>query len=299
MNKKERRIGFLGLGAMGSRMVMTLMKNDFIVTVYDVRNKAIESLEAIGAISAKNPEEVGENSDIVLLSLPSSTEVIDSVLGEHGVLKGIKDGGIIIDTSTIDPHTAKRIAKAALEKDVRFIDAPVSGGTIGAEKGTLSIMVGGEEEIVESNMDVLKAIGENIYHVGEVGSGQIFKLINNMLVGINLAAVGEALILASKAGADMNKLYEVIKASAGNSWAFENKVGNMLKNEFEPGFRLWLQHKDLGLARNMAAKNSTPCPLLAFAYEIFESAKSMDLENLDHSAVVRFFEKISNTEIST
>ncbi|MBS7629250.1 NAD(P)-dependent oxidoreductase, partial [Candidatus Bathyarchaeota archaeon] len=134
----------------------------------------------------------------------------------------------------------------AKEKKVGAVDAPVSGGTVGAEMGTLTIMVGGEKETVDACMDVLRAIGKNIYYVGGPGSGQIFKLLNNMLVGINLAAVGEALVLASKAGVDLKLLYEVVKTSAGNSWAFENKLPNMLEERFEPGFRVWLQHKDLG-----------------------------------------------------
>jgi len=147
-------------------------------------------------------------------------------------------------------------------------------------------------------MDVLNAIGENIYHVGDVGSGQVFKLINNMLVGINLAAVGEAMVLASKVGADMKKLSEVIKTSAGTSWAFETKADNILVDKFDPGFRLWLQHKDLALARKMASDDGVPCPLLALVYEMYESSKSMGLEDLDHSAVVKFFEKISNSKIN-
>ena len=297
MNKKETRIGFIGLGAMGSRMVRNLMGNLFEVTVYDIRKEAMESLVAEGAQSAKNPEEVGMNSDVVILSLPSSSEVMDTVLNERGVLGGMESGGIIIDTSTIDPLTTRQLVKVAREKNVDFMDAPVSGGTIGAEKGTLSIMVGGEKEIVNACMDVLKAIGKHIYHVGEVGSGQLFKLINNMLVGINLVAISEALVLASKAGADLNQLYEAIKTSAGNSWAFENKALNMIEKNFEPGFRIWLQHKDLGLALDMASKYEVPTPLLAFAFEVFKSAKSLGLEDMDHSAVIKFVEKISNIEI--
>jgi len=283
---------------MGSRMVKNLIDDGFEVIAYDIRKDAVTSLETLGAISADSPKAVGEKSEIVVLSLPSSSEVIDTVTGQNGVLEGIKKEGIIVDTSTIDPNTTKELEKIAKEKNVKFVDAPVSGGTIGAEKATLSIMVGGKKEVVDPCMDVLNAIGENIYHVGDVGSGQVFKLINNMLVGINLAAVGEAMVLASKVGADMKKLSEVIKTSAGTSWAFETKADNILVDKFDPGFRLWLQHKDLALARKMASDDGVPCPLLALVYEMYESSKSMGLEDLDHSAVVKFFEKISNSKIN-
>jgi 3-hydroxyisobutyrate dehydrogenase len=299
MSKKGRKIGFIGLGAMGSRMARNLIDDGFDVIAYDIRKDAVNSLETLGAIPADSPKAVGEKSEIVVLSLPSSSEVIDTVTGQNGVLDGIKRDGIIVDTSTIDPNTTKELEKIAKEKNVKFIDAPVSGGTIGAEKATLSVMVGGKKEVVDSCVDVLNALGENIYHVGDVGSGQVFKLINNMLVGINLAAVGEAMVLASKVGADMKKLSEVIKTSAGTSWAFETKADNILVDKFEPGFRLWLQHKDLALARKMASDDGVPCPLLTLVHEMFESSKSMGLEDLDHSAVVKFYEKISNSKINT
>jgi 3-hydroxyisobutyrate dehydrogenase len=297
LTKHKDKIGFIGLGAMGSRMAINLINDGFEVTAYDIRAEATKLLLSKGAKTAKNPREISENSDIVILSLPSSSEVIDTVMGKNGVLEGLKEGGIIIDTSTIDPHSTKKIAKTAKEKGIEMIDAPVSGGTFGAEKGTLSIMVGGEEKILNACMDVLTVIGENIYHVGEIGSGQIFKLINNMLVGINLIAVSEALVLAQKAGANLNTLYEVIKTSAGNSWAFEIKAPNMLKKEFKPGFKIWLQHKDLDLAMDMASNLGVPTPLLAYSCEIFKSAKALGLEDLDHSAIIRFAEKISEIKI--
>lgn len=297
LRKDQKRIGFIGLGAMGSRMVKNLIANDFDVTVFDINREAMKPFLDQSVMIAKTPQEVGQNSDIVFLSLPSSSEVIDAVLGKNGVLQGMNEDGIIIDTSTIDPQSVKKIEKIAKEKGVKMIDAPVSGGTIGAEKGTLSIMVGGEKSVLNSCMDVLKAIGKNIYHVGEIGSGQLFKLINNMLVGINLIAVSEALVLGSKAGANLKTLYDVIKTSSGNSWAFEMKALNMIKKEFEPGFRIWLQCKDLGLAAEMSSNYGLPTPLLAYSYEIFKSAKLMGFEDLDHSAIIKFTEKISNLEI--
>jgi len=297
LTKHKDKIGFIGLGAMGSRMAMNLINDGFEVTVYDIRTEATKLLLSKGAKTAKNPREASENSDIVILSLPSPSKVIDVVMGKNGVLEGLKEGGIIIDTSTIDPHSTKKIATTIKEKGIGMIDAPVSGGTLGAENGTLSIMVGGEEKILNTCMDVLKVIGKNIYHVGEIGSGQVFKLINNMLVGINLIAVSEALVLAQKAGVNLNTLYEVIKTSSGNSWAFEIKAPSMLKKEFQPGFKIWLQHKDLGLAMDMASSYGVPTPLLAYSYEIFKSAKALGLEDLDHSAIIRFAEKISEIEI--
>ncbi len=293
MPARKVNVGVVGLGAMGLPMAKNLLRKGFDVSVFDIRDEPMETLKSLGARIAHSPKEVGATSTVVLLSLPSSKQVEDVVLGKNGLVEGMKDGRVIVDTSTIDPAVSKRLASECNERGVAVIDAPVSGGTVGAEKGTLSIMVGGDETTVERCMDVLRAIGSNIYHVGGSGSGQVFKLINNMLVAINLVGVSEALVLGLKAGVDPDLLYSVIRTSAGNSWAFEQKFAKMAKNDFAPGFRVWLQHKDLALAMSLASQSGAALPMTNLAYQMYESAKAIGLENLDHCAVVKVLQRLS------
>ena len=290
---RSNDVGLIGLGAMGLSMGKNLLKNKFHLTVYDVRDEPIRVLEKLGAEAAKSPIQVGATSKVVLLSLPSSKEVEDVVLGERGLIHNMSEGGIIIDASTIDPASVKKFSNLCNQKNIAFIDAPVSGGTIGAEKGTLSIMVGGPSDKIDECKHVLQAIGKNIYHVGNTGAGQIFKLINNMLVAINLVGVSEGFILAKKTGIDLIKLCEVLKTSAGNSWALEQKLPKMIQNDFEPGFKVWLQHKDLSLAMNLATQMNVSLPMTSLTHQMYESAKAIGLNDLDHSAVAKIIQRLS------
>ncbi len=290
-----RNIGVVGLGAMGLPMTKNLLRKGFSVSVFDVRDEPLASLKAMGAKPAGSPKEVGATSSIVLMSLPSSKQVEEVVLGNNGLLEGMKKGSVIVDTSTVDPEVSKRLTVECKKKGIAMIDAPVSGGTIAAEKGTLSIMVGGDKAPVNSCMDVLRAIGVNIYHVGDSGQGQVFKLINNLLVAINLVGVSEALVLGLKAGVDPDLLYDVIKTSAGNSWALEQKLPKMVKNDFAPGFRVWLQHKDLTLAMNLASQLGVALPMTSLAHQMYQSAKATGLQDADHSAIVKVLQRLSGT----
>ncbi|WP_455369381.1 NAD(P)-dependent oxidoreductase [[Eubacterium] cellulosolvens] len=290
---RSNNVGLIGLGAMGLSMGKNLLKNKFDLTVFDVRDEPIRILEKLGAQAAKSPKQVGNTSNIVLLSLPSSKEVEDVVLGENGLIHSLPKGGIILDASTIDPAAVNKLANKCNQKSITFIDAPVSGGTIGAEKGTLSIMVGGPNDKVDESKHVLQAIGTNIYQVGNTGAGQIFKLINNMLVAINLVGISEGFVLAKKTGIDLKKLYEVLKTSAGNSWALEQKLPKMIQSDFEPGFKVWLQHKDLSLAMNLASQMNVSLPMTSLAYQMYESAKALGFEDLDHSAVAKIIQSLS------
>jgi 3-hydroxyisobutyrate dehydrogenase len=290
-------VGLIGLGAMGLNMGKNLLKNKFNLTVYDVRDEPIRILEKLGAKAASSPKNIGNTSTIVLLSLPSSKEVEDVVLGENGLSSTLPKGGIIVDASTIAPAAVKKLANDCNQKGITFIDAPVSGGTIGAEKGTLSIMVGGPSDKVDECKPVLQAIGTNIYQVGNTGAGQIFKLINNMLVAINLVGISEGFVLAKKTGIDLEKLYDVLKTSAGNSWALEQKLPKMIKNDFEPGFKVWLQHKDLALAMNLASQMNASLPITSLAYQMYESAKAVGFKDEDHSAVAKIIQKLSLTDV--
>jgi len=295
---KESNVGVVGLGAMGLPMAKNLLRKGFSVTVFDVRDEPLRALESLGARVARSPRDVAVASSIVLTSLPSSKQVEDVLTGTDGLLDGMAKGGVIVDTSTIDPAMSRKLAEACAKKGIAMIDAPVSGGTVGAEKGTLSIMVGGGKDEVERCMNVLRAIGANIYHVGDTGSGQIFKLINNMLVAINLVGVSEAFVLGKKAGVNPDLLYGVIKTSAGNSWALEQKLPKMANDDFAPGFRVWLQHKDLALAMSLASQMGVALPMASLAFQMYESAKAMGLEDLDHSAVVKVLQKLSGVSSS-
>ncbi|MEM4250730.1 MAG: NAD(P)-dependent oxidoreductase [Candidatus Bathyarchaeia archaeon] len=293
---KESSVGVVGLGAMGLPMARNLILKGFSVTVFDVREEPLKTLESFGARVAHSPREVAAASAIVLTSLPSSKQVEDVVMGENGLINGMSRGGIIVDTSTIDPAVSKRLAEECRKKGIAMIDAPVSGGTVGAEKGTLSIMVGGDKKDVDRCMNVLRAIGVNIYHVGDSGNGQLFKLINNMLVGINLVGVSEAFVVAKKAGIDLGLLHNVVRTSAGASWALEQKLPKMASDDFEPGFRVWLQHKDLALAMSLASQLGAALPMTSLAFQMYESAKAMGLQDLDHSAIVKVLQKLSGIE---
>ena len=294
---RSNDVGLIGLGAMGLSMGKNLLKNEFNLTVFDVRDEPIRILENLGAKAAESPKQVGTASKIVLLSLPSSKEVEDVVSEDDGLIHSMSKNGIIIDASTIDPAVVKKLANECNKKNITFIDAPVSGGTIGAEKGTLSIMVGGSNDKVDECKGVLQAIGTNIYHVGNTGAGQIFKLINNMLVAINLVGISEGFVLAKKTGIDLKKLYEVLKTSAGNSWALEQKLPKIIQNDFEPGFKVWLQHKDLSLAMNLASQMNAALPITSLTHQMFESAKAIGLKDLDHSAVAKIIQKLSIKDI--
>ena len=290
---KKMNVGVIGLGAMGLPMAKNLLRKGFEVTVFDARNEPIQTLEKLGARIGHSPKEVGLQSRIVLMSLPSSKEVEKVVAAEDGLAHNMKKGGVIVDTSTIDPAVSRRLADECKKMGLHMIDAPVSGGTTGAEKGTLSIMVGGDSHAVKRCMGVLQAVGRNIYHVGDVGAGQVFKIINNMLVAINLIGVSEALVLAMKTGVDPKLLYNVVKTSSGNSWALEQKLPVMIKNNFKLGFRVWLQHKDLGLAMGLASQLGASLPMASLAYQLYEATKAIGLEDSDHSAVVKVLQHLS------
>jgi len=293
-----KSLGFIGLGVMGSRMAKNLLKAGYPLTVYDKVLEKIQGLVLLGAKGASSPKEVSENSDIVMLSLPGPAEVEEVILGKDGVLEGLKEGGIVVDLSTIDPSTARRLYEKCKQRKVRFLDAPVSGGAVSAERGTLTIMVGGDRDAYEEVLEVLKVIGKNIVYVGPPGMGQVFKLANNALAGINLVATAEILAWAKKQGADLYKLYEVIRMSSGNSWVFENRALGMVEGKFEPGFVIRLYRKDIELFLKEASEAGVPAVLTSTVLQIFNIALAMGLGEKDANAIIRVFETITAQKIS-
>ncbi len=290
-------LGFIGLGAMGKPMAKNLMRAGFPLTVYNRSKAPMDELASMGARAAANPAQVGKNSEVVITIVHAAKDVEEVVLGPQGILDGMSKG-IIIDMSTIDPLTTRRLSEAAAKKGVTFLDAPVSGGTEGAEKGALAIMVGGPEEAYLRVDEVLKAMGKNIFHVGPVGSGQTVKLVNQILCAIHVGAMSEALIWAKKVGVDLQVVYDVIRVSMGDSRIFEMKVPRVLSGDMRPGFKVWLQHKDLRMALDVASELNVPLPLTSLIYQLFGAAKLMGHGDEDHSALIKVLEEMSKVKVT-
>jgi 3-hydroxyisobutyrate dehydrogenase len=289
----EKKIGFIGLGVMGKPMAKNLMKAGYSLCVYDIVQEPVKELVAAGAKTARSAREVGEKSDIVISIVPSSREVQEVYLNEDGVLAGIKAGRIVIDMSTIDPIVSQEVAAAAQKKNVDMLDAPVSGGQGGAIEGTLTIMVGGKEEIFKQCKDIFAAMGKNIYYCGPIGSGETSKIVNNMILAICMQATCEGMILGTKAGVQPKTLFEIISKSSGQNWALNTYMPKKaFKGDFEPGFMVDLMYKDLGLAQNLASACKVPILLGAEVRQVFEIARVAGKGRKDFSAILTTLEEI-------
>jgi len=289
----KKQIGFIGLGVMGKPMAKNLMKAGYSLCVYDIVQEPVKELVASGAKAARSAKEVGEKSEIVITIVPSSKEVKEVYLNEDGVLAGIKTGSIIIDMSTIDPIVSQEVAAAAQKKNVEMLDGPVSGGQGGAIEGTLTIMVGGKEEIFKQCKDILAAMGKNIFYCGPVGSGEISKIVNNMVLAICMQATCEGMILGAKAGVQPKTLFEIISKSSGQNWALNTYMPKKaFKGDFEPGFMVDLMYKDLGLAQNLASAYKVPILFGAEVRQIFEMARVAGKGRKDFSAILTTLEEI-------
>jgi len=289
----KKRIGFIGLGVMGKPMAKNLMKAGYSLCVYDVVKEPVKELTGLGAKAASSAKEVGEKSDIVITVVPASKEVKEVYLNQDGVLAGIKGGGIIIDMSTIDPIVSQEVAAVALKKNVEMLDAPVSGGQVGAIEGTLTIMVGGKEEIFKQCKDILAAMGKNIYYCGAIGSGEISKIINNMVLAICMQATCEGMVLGTKAGVQPKILFEIMSKSSAQNWALNTYMPKKaFKGDFEPGFMVDLMYKDLGLAQDLASAYKVPILFGAEVRQIFELARVAGKGRKDFSAILTTLEEI-------
>lgn len=299
MNKE--RIGFIGLGAMGRPMAKNLLKAGYPLTVYDLNPEPIKELIECGAKAASSSAEVARDAEVIITMLPACDEVKAAVLGAGGVLEGANEGALLIDMSSIAPHTSKLVASEAAKVGVRLLDAPVSGGVTAAENGTLTIIVGGDRALLDEHIDLMQAMGKNIYHVGDVGMGETVKMINQVLAGINMLAIAEAFVLGTKLGADPETIYKVIRVSAGNSFLIDARVPDyLLKGDFSrPGFALDLMLKDLGLAIESAKINKIPLFLTGQAYQYFSMASSWGLGKKDMSSVTELLEEIVGVKVRT
>lgn len=296
------QVGFIGIGVMGRPMVLNLLKAGHHVTIFARHPDKPEVQEVLqaGAKQAPSPRAVAIASDMVITMVPNSMQVEEVVAGEQGILEGARKGLIIIDMSTIAPTTSQKLAKMAAERGVHFLDAPVSGGSQGAVNGTLTIMVGGEREICEQARPVLEAMGkkENIFYVGPSGSGEVVKIVNNMLTGVYAAAIAEAFVLGVKAGADVETMAKIIGVSSGASWQLSNQFPlRAFNGSFQPGFMTDLLHKDLGLALELAAENQTPIAMTALTRQMYEMARASGYGREDYTSLLKVLEKMADVEV--
>ena len=286
-------IGFIGLGTMGKPMVRNLLKAGFKVTVYGRRKPVVDELVSHGAVAAGSPPEVAGASDVVITMLPDSPDVKEVVTGESGILAGARPGMTVIDMSTISPSVAREIAELAASKGVDFLDAPVSGGEKGAVEGTLSIMVGGRQEVYEKCLPILQALGKTIIYMGESGMGQTTKLCNQIICVGNILAACEGLMLGAKAGLDMEKLLSVVSAGAAGSWMLSNLAPKMLQRDFEPGFKVKLQQKDLRLALAAAEELKLPLPGTSLIHQLFRAVEAAGMDEKGTQALITALEKLA------
>ena len=289
------KVGFIGLGIMGKPMCRNLMKAGYEAVVYNRSKASVEELSAEGAQAAGSPAEVAENCQVIITMLPNSPQVREVCLGENGIASAAKEGTIVIDMSSIDPVQSKEIGAELNKKGIDLMDAPVSGGEPKAIDGTLSIMVGGKKELYDRYYDVLMCMGASAVYVGEIGAGNIAKLANQMIVAINIAAVGEALTMATKTGADPELVYQAIRGGLAGSTVLDAKAPMMMDRNFKPGFRIELHIKDLNNAIAAAHSSETAVPLTSQVMEMMQSLKADGCAKEDHSALVKFYEKISDT----
>jgi len=292
------KVGYIGLGLMGKPIAHNILSAGFPLVVHNRSQGAVDELVGAGATRANSPDEVARQVDVVFTNLPDSPDVEAVALGEKGIIAGAHPGLILVDNSTIKPASARKIAQELAARDVECLDAPVSGGDIGARNATLTIMVGGPEEALERVMPVFKVMGKTITHVGDTGAGQIAKAANQIMVAAQMVAMGELLVFAKKAGADPQKVIDAIKAGAAQCWALDVKPPRLFAGNREPGFKAYMQAKDLGIVIDTARAYGIPIPAASLHTQIFNAMLQMGMENLDNSAVIGVIEALAGVELN-
>lgn len=295
----KMKIGFIGLGIMGKPMSKNLVKAGHELVVCDFNKDAVAELVEMGAKQAANGAEVAKECDVVITMLPNSPHVRSVALGENGIADGAHEGSVLIDMSSIDPTESKKIGEELAKKGIEMLDAPVSGGEPKAIDGTLSVMVGGKKELFDKYYDMLMVMAGSVVYVGELGSGNVAKLANQIVVAVNIAAVSEALTFAKKAGTDPELVYQAIRGGLAGSTVMDAKAPMILARNFKPGFRIELHIKDLNNALNAAHAISSPVPLTGQLMEIMQGLKADGYEKEDHSSIVKYYEKIANTTVES
>jgi len=291
------KVGYIGLGLMGKSIARNILKAGFPLVVHNRSRSAVDELVAEGAIAASSPAVVTAQSDIVFTNLPDSPDVEKVVLGERGIIEAAHDGLIVIDNSTIKPASARMIAGKLAMKGIYFLDAPVSGGDIGAKNGTLTIMVGGDASALEKVMPVLQAMGKTITHVGDAGAGQVAKAANQIMVAAQMVAMGELLVFSKKAGVDPRKVVEAIKAGAAQCWTLDVKPPRLFDGNRNPGFKAHMQLKDMKIVLDTAEEYDVPLFGATENTKLFQQMIEMGMGELDNSAVVGVIEKLAGIGI--
>jgi 2-hydroxy-3-oxopropionate reductase len=291
------KIGFIGLGIMGKPMSKNLLKAGHELVVYDVVQAAVQEVVAAGAKAADSSKAVAQQCSFIITMVPNSPHVKAAILGPNGVVEGAKPGSLVVDMSSIDPTVSKEVGAELTKKNIRFVDAPVSGGEPKAIDGTLSIMCGGKKADFDEALPILKNMGASVVLCGEIGAGNVTKLANQIVVALNIAAMSEALVLAAKAGVDPELVFEAIKGGLAGSTVLNAKAPMALARNIKPGFRINLHIKDLDNALAAGHATGVPLPLTASIREIMEALKVDGMGDADHSAVIRFYEKLAKTEV--
>lgn len=288
------KVGYIGLGIMGASMTRNLMKAGHELVVHNRSQAIVDQLVSEGATRANSPKEVAAQVDFVFTNLPDSPDVEKVVLGENGIIEGAHDGLIFIDNSTIKPETARTVAEKLAEVGVPALDAPVSGGDIGARDGTLTIMVGGPEDAFQKTEPLFEAMGRAWVLVGDSGAGQIAKVCNQIIVGAQMVGLAEALTAAQKSGVDPRRVVDAIKGGAAQMWTLDVKPPRLFKGNRAPGFKAYMQHKDLGIVLDTGKSYGIPLPMTAVVTQLFSAMLEQGNRELDNSAIITVYESLAN-----
>ncbi len=294
-----KRVGFIGLGLMGKPMARNLMRAGYLLTVHNRSRGPVDELVAEGAVAAASPEEVAAQVEAVITCLPDSPDVELVALGPDGIIHGGHRGLTLVDMSTIAPAAAIRIAGKVAERGIRWLDAPVSGGDIGARQGTLAIMVGGDEAVFQDCLELFQAMGKNIVRVGGNGAGQVAKACNQIVVAGTMAAMGEALVLAAKAGADVERVVEAIRGGAARCWALEVRAPQILRRDLGPGFKARMQYKDLNIILDAGKTYQVALPVTGAVRELYTAMLAAGRGELDNSAIVTVLEDLAHVQVGS
>jgi 2-hydroxy-3-oxopropionate reductase len=292
------KIGFIGLGIMGKPMSKNLLKAGYSLTVLDRNAAVLDKLITAGARTATTPKALAAECDIIITMLPNSPHVKEVVLGENGVVEGAKPGSVLIDMSSIAPLVSREISEALALKQVAMLDAPISGGEPKAIDGTLSVMVGGDKAVFDSCFEVMKAMGGSVVHTGDIGAGNVTKLANQVIIALNIAAMSEALVLATKAGVNPDLVFQAIRGGLAGSTVLEAKAPMVMDRNFKPGFRIDLHIKDLANALDTSHGVGAQLPLTAAVMEMMQALKADGLGTADHSALACYYEKLAKVEVA-
>ena len=292
-----KEIGFIGLGIMGKPMAKNLLKAGYPMVAYDVRPEPLAEVVAAGAAAGHSAKDVAARSEVIIAMLPDSPDVEAAALGSGGIIEGVKPGAILVDMSSIAPRVSQEISARFARKGVAMLDAPVSGGEPKAIEGTLAIMVGGPQGAFDQVKDILAVMGASVRRVGEIGSGNTAKLANQIIVALNIAAVSEALVLATKAGVNPEAVFQAIRGGLAGSTVLEAKVPMMLAGNFKPGFRIELHIKDLVNALKTATELDVPVPLAGRVLEIMQALREDGKARDDHSGIVQYYERLAKVEV--